>query len=117
MRVLLDENLDWRLIRDFNPAFQVTTVSRLGWKGKRNGELLQQAAAAFDALVTMDNGIEHQQNLSKYAIGVIIISARTNRLKDVQPAMLRVNQVLREVQPGQVIHVTADAAEADSRRG
>ena len=89
----------------------------MGWKGKRNGELLQQAAAAFDALVTMDNGIEHQQNLSKYAIGVIIISARSNRLQDVQPAMSKVNQVLREVQPGQVIHVTADAAEADSGQG
>lgn len=115
MRVLLHENLDWRLIRDFDVNFQVTAVSRLGWKGKRNGELLQQATAAFDAPVTMDNGIEHQQNLSKYTIGVIIISARSNRLKDVQPAMLRVNQVLREIQPGQVIHVTADAVEEEGK--
>lgn len=107
MRVLLDENLDWRLVRYFDADFQVATVSRLGWKGKRNGELLQQAAATFDALVTMDKGIEHQQNLSKYAIGVILISARSNRIQDIQPAMLKVNQVLREVQPGQVIHVTA----------
>ena len=65
----------------------------------------------------MDNGIEHQQNLSKYAIGVILISARSNRLKDVQPAMLKVNQILREVRPGQVIHVTADAVEAESGKG
>ena len=107
MRVPLDENLDWRLVRYFDADFQVTTVSRLGWKGMRNGELLQQAAATFDALVTMDKGIEHQQNLSKYAIGVILISARSNRIQDIQPAMLKVNQVLREVQPGQVSHVTA----------
>ena len=107
MRVLLDENLDWRLVRYFDADFQVATVSRLGWKGKRNSELLQQAAATFDALVTMDKGIEHQQNLSKYAIGVILISARSNRIQDIQPAMLKVNQVLREVQPGQVIPVTA----------
>ena len=107
MHILLDENLDWRLVRYFDADFQVTTVSRLGWKGKRNGELLQQAAATFDALVTMDKGIEHQQNLSKYAIGVILISARSNRIQDIQPTMLKVNQVLREVQPGQVLHVTA----------
>ena len=62
MRVLLDENLDWRLMRDFDANFQVTTVSRLGWKGKRNGELLQQAAATFDALVTMDNGIASHEH-------------------------------------------------------
>lgn len=106
MRVLLDENLDWRLVRYFDADFQVTTVSRQGWKGMRNGELLEQAAAMFDALVTMDKGIEHQQNLRKYDIGVILISARSNRLEDVQPAMLRVNEVLKEVQSRQVIHVT-----------
>ena len=106
MRVLLDENLDWRLVRYFDADFQVTTVSRQGWKGMRNGELLEQAAAMFDVLVTMDKGIEHQQNLRKYDIGVILISARSNRLEDVQPAMLRVNEVLKEVQSRQVIHVT-----------
>ena len=106
MRVLLDENLDWRVVRYFDADFQVTTVSRQGWKGMRNGELLEQAAATFDALVTMDKSIEHQQNLRKYEIGVILISARSNRLEDVQPAMLRVNEVLREVQSGHVIHVT-----------
>ena len=37
MRVLLDENLDWRVVRYFDLDFQVTTVSRQGWKGMRNG--------------------------------------------------------------------------------
>jgi len=106
VHILLDENLDWRLIRYFHANFQVTTVSRQGWKGMRNGELLQKAAADFDVLVTMDKGIEHQQNLRKYAIGVILISARSNRIQDIQPAMGKLNEVLREVQPGHVIRVT-----------
>ena len=110
MHVLLDENLDWRLVRYFDADFQVTTVSRQGWKGKRNSELLQQAEAVFDVLLTMDRSIEHQQNLSKYNIGIILISARSNRTEDIKPAMLRVNEVLREVQPGQVIRVTADVS-------
>ena len=110
MRVLLDENLNWRLIRYFDPDCQVTTVDRQGWKGKRNGELLEQAAETFDVLVTMDKGIEYQQNISKYSIGVIVISARSNKLQDIQPAMLEVNQVLRDVQPGQVIHVNANVS-------
>ena len=80
MRVLLDENLDWRLDRYFDADFQVTTVSRQGWRGMRNSELLRQAATTFDALITMDRGIEHQQNLREYAIGVILISAKSNRL-------------------------------------
>ena len=53
MRVLLDENLDWRLVRYFDADFQVTTVSQQGWKGMRNGELLRRAAKIFDALITM----------------------------------------------------------------
>lgn len=110
MRVLLDENLDWRLVRYFDADFQVTTMDRQGWKGKRNGELLEEAAETFDVLVTMDKGFEYQQNISEYAIGVILISARSNRLQDIQPAMLEVNQVLRDVQPGQVIHVNANVS-------
>ena len=106
MRVLLDENLDWRLVRYFDADFQVTTVSQQGWKGMRNGELLRQAAKTFDALITMDKGIEHQQNLRKYTIGIILISAKSNRLQDIQPAMRRVNEVLKTLEPGQVIPVS-----------
>ena len=59
MHVLLDENLDWRLVRYFDADFQVTTVSRQRWQGKRNGELLNRAAVVFDALVTMDLSLIH----------------------------------------------------------
>lgn len=117
MRVLLDENLNWRLIRYFDADFQVTTMDRQRWKGKQNGELLEQAAEKYDVLVTMDKSIEYQQNISKYAIGsahpdcvLSLISAKSSRLQDIQPAMLKVNQVLRGVQPGQVILVNADEA-------
>ena len=85
-------------------------MDRQRWKGKQNGELLEQAAETFDVLVTMDKGFEYQQNISEYAIGVIIIFAKSNKLQDIQPAMLEVNQVLRDVQPGQVIHVNADVS-------
>ena len=106
MRVLLDENLDWRLVRYFDADFQVTTVSRQGWKGKRNGDLLAQAAESFDAPITMDKGIEYEQNLRKYAINIILISAKSNRIQDLQPDMFRVNQILRTLEPGQVSYVT-----------
>jgi hypothetical protein len=77
---------------------------------KAKWELLEQAAETFDVLVTMDKGFEYQQNISEYAIGVIIISAKSNKLQHIQPAMLEVNQVIRDVQPGQVIHVNADVS-------
>ena len=39
-RVLLDENLDWRLAKYFSADFDVTSVPALGGQSKKNGELL-----------------------------------------------------------------------------
>ena len=57
MRVLLDENLDYRLKRFFGEEHDVVTVRERGWSGKENGELIRDAQMEFDALVTMDQGI------------------------------------------------------------
>src|SRR4030095_3443134 len=55
MRLLLDENLDWRLQRDL-PAHQVDSVALIGWAGIENGDLLKQAVeAGFEVLITMDS--------------------------------------------------------------
>lgn len=62
MRVLLDEQID--------SAHGVETVRERGWAGKRNGELLRLAGSVFDVLLTMDRGIEYQQNLPAFAIAV-----------------------------------------------
>ena len=57
MRLLLDENLDWRLRRDL-PGHQVESVPLIGWAGIENGELLTKAVdARFDVLVTMDSNM------------------------------------------------------------
>jgi hypothetical protein len=45
MRVLLDEHLDHRLRRSFDPSVEVVTVAEQGWKGKKNGELLHSPFA------------------------------------------------------------------------
>ena len=80
MRILLDENLDWRLRRDL-PGHQVEAVPLLGWAGIQNGELLRKAiGGGFGVLVTMDGNMVHQQNIASYASAVIALRARSNRL-------------------------------------
>ena len=87
MRLLLDENLDWRLRRDL-PEHQVESVPLIGWAGIENGALLRKAAAAgFDVLVTMDSNMVHQQNVGRHAIAVIALRARSSRLADTRPLM------------------------------
>ena len=87
MRLLLDENLDWRLRRDL-PGYQVESVPLLGWAGIQNGELLIKAVdAEFDVLVTMDSNMVHQQNFALHAIAVVALRANSNRLSDTRPLM------------------------------
>ena len=70
MRVLLDENLDWRLRRSFDAGHEVVTVRYRGWSGKTNGELLRAAAAEFDVFVTLDLNLEYQQNVRALDLAV-----------------------------------------------
>jgi predicted nuclease of predicted toxin-antitoxin system len=106
MRVLLDENVDRRLKRLFDHRFEIDTVGECGWSGKKNSELLRLAEQEFDVLVTMDRNLEHQQDLSMFALGVVLIVAKSNRLSDVEPAIPEVNGMLGEVRPGELAVVS-----------
>jgi Domain of unknown function (DUF5615) len=63
MRILLDENLDWRLGRGLL-GHEVESVPRLGWAGIQNGLFLKRAEeSGFEVLVTMDSTMTFEQNL------------------------------------------------------
>ena len=55
----------------------VTTVSKHGWSGITNGQLLESAEKEFDVFVTVDRKLGAQQDLKKFRIPVILIRART----------------------------------------
>jgi predicted nuclease of predicted toxin-antitoxin system len=94
MRILLDENLNWRLKRDL-PGHQVESVPLLGWAGIQNGALLRKAVeGGFDVLITMDSNMAQQQDLPAYSIAVLVLRARSNRLEETRPLMSAVLQAL-----------------------
>lgn len=81
MRLLLDENLPKRLKLDF-PEHEIYTVRDKQWNGIKNGELLKLLLQhSFDALLTFDKNLQHQQNFSKYTITVFILTADINQYK------------------------------------
>jgi hypothetical protein len=104
VRILLDENLDWRLRRDL-PGRTVESVPLIGWAGLKNGALLAEAEKRFDVLITMDSNMVHQQNLSKYQIAVIALKAKSNRLADTRPLMPKVLAALTSTKPGTITMV------------
>ena len=106
MRILLDENLNWRL-EQFLPGHEVKSVPRLGWAGLKNGKLLARAAENFDVLVTMDGSMASQQNLSKIKIAIVALRAKSNRLEDTSPLMPKIRALLPALKPGKVVKVSA----------
>lgn len=106
MNILLDENLDWRLLRDL-PGHTVSSVAFIGWSGMKNGELLRRANERFDALITMDRGIYHQQNLTGLRLMLFALTAKSNRLADTSPLMPAVLLHLLQARPGEFYKIHA----------
>jgi Domain of unknown function (DUF5615) len=103
---LLDENLDWRLERDL-PGHDVKSVSRIGWAGIQNGELLRRAQAAFDVLITMDNRMTRELDIQKFAIAVFVLRARSNVLADTKPLMKETLACLATTKPRTVTVISS----------
>ena len=105
MRVLLDEQLP-RQLAGYLLGHDVRTVQQQSWAGLKNGALLTEAeAAGFSVLVTGDQNLEHQQNLTKRKLGVVVLQAASNALEDLLPVVAAALAAIDSVQPGQVIRV------------
>ena len=104
MRLLLDECVPKRLKRELR-GHDARTVQDLGWAGIKNGALLRLADGQFDALLTVDQGIEYQQNLSGLSISVVVMMAPSNDVDDLRPLLPAVEQALAQLPPGEIIRV------------
>lgn len=106
MKPLLDECVTRYLKPDFI-GHEVKTVREAGFTGLKNGQLLKAAETAFDVLVTVDKSIRHQQNLRAFDLGVLILSAKTNKYEDLKPLVPRALEALTLLQPGTFVLVEA----------
>ena len=77
-----------------------------GWSGKKNGELLAlMTAAGFEVLVTVDQGIPHQQNLRATGIAVIVMVGAGSQLADLLPLVPDLLAALGKVRAGDTVEV------------
>ena len=99
IRVLLDEGIPHQLRGAFSPAFAVETTQYRGWAGLKNGQLLRAAAPFFDALVTVDKGVRHQQNMTEHAV---VLRASGTTFADLLPLLPAAESALLRAVPGSV---------------
>jgi hypothetical protein len=77
----------------------------MGWSGVKNGALLVLAAAEFDAFITVDRNLPHQQNLAALPIAVVVLVARSNELQALLPLVSRLEEVLATLQPRSLVQI------------
>lgn len=103
MKVILDECLPVRLLRDLS-EHAVTTVPRQGWAGVTNGALLKRIEPEFDVFITMDSNLVHQQNMTGLQMGLIILHGPNSRYETLQPLVHKIREAILQAKPGSVFH-------------
>lgn len=93
-----------KLRRDLS-QFLIRTAQQEGYSGFKNGELLDRASSDFDVLVTIDQRMQYQQQVAKFAIGVVTIEVPDTRLLHLRALVPQLRDAINNVKPGQVIVV------------
>ena len=104
-KLLLDECIPRRLKNHLH-GHECVTVPEAGWAGKKNGELLSLAEeVGFQVFVTLDQGIEYEQNLKQRKITLILIRAKSSRLADLIPHVPGILVAIESAEPGRSVRV------------
>ena len=107
MRLLLDENITWRFRDTLIEHHDVWTTGYLDWNSIRNGQLLALARDKFDVLITADQSIPYQQNITEADVAVVVLVARTNDINDLKPLVPELLNRLNDLKRGEIVRITA----------
>jgi hypothetical protein len=103
MRVLLDNGTP-RGIAKALQGHMVEEARAHGWDTLRNGDLLDAAEAArFEAFVTTDRNIRHQQNLTGRKIAVVVLAK--GRWKLIKARLAEISAAVDSARPGTFVEV------------
>ncbi len=102
MRVLLDEGVP-DVIQKRLKHLSIATVEELGWRGIKNGDLLDLMAGRFQLLITTDKNLPFQQNLFKRQISAIGLPS--NRIRILKRLMPRIAIVIDTIRPGEFVEI------------
>jgi predicted nuclease of predicted toxin-antitoxin system len=95
VKVLFDHNLPRRL-RDFFPGHDVQTTREMHWEEYQNGALLNAAGnAGFEAIISVDKNIEHEQNLRALPVAIVVVNAPSNALPALIPFVPFILELLK----------------------
>lgn len=102
MRLLFDENMPFTLAREL-AGHECSHVIRLGWRGTKNGALLDRAErAGFQVLLTLDDDMTPEQNMSGRRISVLVIKPGAQGKAPIRAMAERILVELDSTPPGAI---------------
>ena len=82
MKILLDECVTKHL-KHYLADHEVATVREMQWSGIKNGKLMILCVEnGFDILLTIDKNLQHQQNLDKYPLTIVVLNTFTSKIEE-----------------------------------
>jgi hypothetical protein len=72
MRILFDQGVPAPLRRALSDH-NVSTAHEMQWGELSNGLLLKEANSAFDVLITTDQALRFQQNLTGFQLAIVVL--------------------------------------------
>src|SRR5256885_17062284 len=72
MKIIFDQGTPAPL-RNALSGHSVSSAFALGWSSLANGDLLQQAEGQFDLLITTDQNLRYQQNLTGSKLAILVL--------------------------------------------
>lgn len=102
MKLLLDENLPRKLKYRFDEKHEVITVPVMEWPGIKNGDLLRKMESnGMSILITLDKNMSKQQNLQRFGITLIVLTAVDTRYASLLKLLPKLEKRLSEkLEPG-----------------
>lgn len=82
MKILLDECVTKHL-KPHLAGHEVAMVREMNWGGIKNGKLLALCAEhRFDILLTIDKNLQHQQNLDKHPVTIVVLNSVSSKVEE-----------------------------------
>ena len=103
MRILFDHGTP-APVRRALAGHSISTAYEMGWAELNNGDLLKEAEASFDALITTDQNLRYQQNLAGRRLAILVLP--TTSWPRIQQHVSQVTEAVNRLRPGDFVEMT-----------
>jgi predicted nuclease of predicted toxin-antitoxin system len=97
VRIIVDECVNPRVKRLLEPEHAVSTVLDLGWGGSPDHVLVERMQERCDVFLTIDQGFEHEHNLTSLHFGTVIVHVARNRIVYYEVLLEKISRAIASI--------------------